>query len=95
MLLRNVSGILHMPPLNILPEDLRPFGTAWDTNNNSLSRTLPNASMELGKLIDNKVGIALAQMLGNIMIYRPNAISLIPRDPDCVKIGPVRIIGAI
>jgi len=34
-------------------------------------------------------------MLGGIPIVSPNANSLTPSSPDCVEVGPVRIIGGV
>ena len=34
-------------------------------------------------------------MLGDIPVERPNSNALIPPIPDCVEVGPVRIIGGI
>ena len=84
-----------MPPLVILPTELAKFGAAWTANNGSLSRTPPQSSGELGKLFDTAVGTALAVMLGGIPIEVPSATALTPPKPDCVEVGPVRIIGGV
>ena len=49
----------------------------------------------LGKMFDPAVGTALAVMLGGISIETPTATSLTPTRPDCVEVGPVRIIGGV
>lgn len=41
------------------------------------------------------VGTALAAMLGGVPITTPNANALTPSHPDCVEVGPVRIIGGV
>ena len=46
-------------------------------------------------MFDFAVGKALATMLGNIQIVTPNANALTPPQPDCVEVGPVRIIGGV
>jgi hypothetical protein len=90
-----VGKLKHMPQIVIAPEELLPFGEAWTRNDRRLSRTPPHSSMELGDLFDAKVGNALATMLGDIPIEKPGAEDLIPRQPDCVEVGPSRVIGGI
>lgn len=34
-------------------------------------------------------------MLGNISVVTPKATALIPSQPDCVEVGPVRVIGGV
>jgi len=34
-------------------------------------------------------------MLGGIPIYKPKGNSLLPPAPDCVEVGPVRVIGGV
>jgi hypothetical protein len=75
--------------------DLSQFGQAWQRNNNRLSRTPPFSSGELGKLFDTAVAQALSVMLGNLPIVQPNPNALIPPQPDCVELGPVRVIGGV
>ena len=45
--------------------------------------------------IDQSFGNTLAQMLGGIRVVRPNRNSLLPQDPDCVEVGPVRVVGGV
>ena len=84
-----------MPTLIISEPELAQFGAAWTANGGSLSRTPPQSSGELGKLFDTAVGTALAVMLGGISIEVPSATALTPPKPDCVEVGPVRIIGGV
>lgn len=84
-----------MPPLVIPPTEIARFGATWTANNGSLSRTPPQSSGELGKLFDMAVGTALAAMLGGVSIEVPSATTLTPPKPDCVEVGPVRIIGGV
>ena len=84
-----------MPPLVISQPELTQFGITWTANGGSLSRTPPQSSGELGKLFDTAVGAALAVMLGGIPIEVPSATTLTPPKPDCVEVGPVRIIGGV
>jgi hypothetical protein len=90
-----MSQLQHMPAIVIRPKELLPFGKAWTANGESLSRTPPYSSAQLGNLFDKRVGEALSSMLGGITIVTPNMNSLIPEQPDCVEVGPCRIIGGI
>ncbi len=84
-----------MPPLAISKTELANFGAAWTSNGDKLSRTPPYSSSELGGVFDMAVGTALSTMLGGRPIEVPNANSLTPPKPDCVEVGPVRIIGGV
>lgn len=84
-----------MPPIDIAQTELAKFGSTWLQNGERLSRTPPQSSGELGRLFDMAVGKALAAMLGGIEIISPNSNSLTPPRPDCVEVGPVRIIGGV
>ena len=90
-----MAGLASMPPIIISQDELAQFGRVWTTNDRRLSRTPPYSSGELGKLFDTSVGRALAVMLGGIPVVSPNANSLTPSSPDCVEVGPVRIIGGV
>jgi hypothetical protein len=68
------------------------IGRHWKVAKNEL----PKKHGELvGRLCDETVGNAIAQMLGGIPIKKPKANSLLPPDPDCVEVGPARVIGGI
>jgi hypothetical protein len=84
-----------MPPVTIDLADLAEFGRVWISNGERLSRTPPYSSGELGRLFDTAVGQALAAMLGGIQVAAPNANALTPPLPDCVEVGPVRVIGGV
>lgn len=88
-----MAKLATMPPLAISQAALADFGAAWTQNNGRLSRTPPFSSGELGKVFDMAVGVSLSVMLGGRPIVVPNANSLTPPQPDCVEVGPVRIIG--
>lgn len=90
-----MATLASMPPIVIAQEHLRPFGEAWTTNKGSLSRTPPFSSMQLGELFDTRVGNALATMLGGVPVVTPNANALLPAQPDCVEVGPCRIVGGV
>ncbi len=84
-----------MPPIVIPREELAEFGIAWINNGQRLSRTPPRSSSELGRFVDNIVGHALAAMLGGIPVVGTSSTALTPAQPDCVEVGPVRIIGGV
>jgi hypothetical protein len=84
-----------MPAINIDQAELANFGSTWLNNGKNLKRNPPYSSSQLGALFDNAVGKALAVMLGDIAIEVPNRNALTPAKPDCVEIGPVRIIGGV
>ncbi len=90
-----MAKLVTMPPLAISQSELAKFGAAWTANGGSLRRTPPQSSGELGRVFDMAVGTALAAMLGGIPIITPNGNSLTPSHPDCVEVGPVRIIGGV
>ena len=90
-----MAKLVTMPPLEISVAELSNFGAAWTANGGSLSRTPPYSSGDLGKVFDKAVGTALSAMLGGIPIITPSANSLTPPQPDCVEVGPVRIIGGV
>jgi hypothetical protein len=89
-----VARLAKMPALKIDRTELAEFGREW-LKKQSLSRTPPHSSAELGELFDRAVGNALAEMLGNIAVVKPSSNTLVPSQPDCVEVGPVRIIGGV
>jgi hypothetical protein len=90
-----MASLMSMPPIVISQTDLAEFGRIWNDNSGSLKRTPPYSSSDLGKLFDVSVGTALANLLGNIPVITPNSRSLTPSLPDCVEVGPVRVIGGV
>ncbi len=88
-----MATLQSMPPLQIDTQELAKFGEKWVENGQSLSRTPPYSSGNLGKVFDKALGNALAIMLGNIPIVKPNSNALIPSQPDCVEVGELRVIG--
>jgi hypothetical protein len=90
-----MANLASMPPITFSSRDLKPFGDRWLANGNNLSRTKPQSSIQFGDLFDSKVGAALAAMLGGIPIRKPTSTALTPAVPDCVEVGPVRIIGGV
>lgn len=52
--------------------------------------------MDFGLTFDRAVGKALSTMLGNIPIVEyKSASTLLPPQPDCVEVGPARVIGGV
>ena len=90
-----MAKLVTMPPLVIAQADLAKFGTTWTANGGSLSRTPPQSSGDLCEVFDTAVGIALAIMLGGITIEKPNGNSLTPAKPNCVEVGPVKVVGGV
>ena len=90
-----MARLVTMPPLILPQTTLAEFGAAWTANGGSLSRTPPQSSGDLGRVFDTAVGNALAAMLGGILVVVPNSNTLTPALPDCVEVGPVRIIGGV
>lgn len=55
-------------------------------------------SMDFGVIFDTAFGKSLAAMLGDIPVVKPPTrkdMLLVPAQPDCVEVGPTRIVGAI
>ena len=97
-----MARLTTMPPLVFDPAQIAAFGVRWAANGQSLSRTPPYSSGQLGAFFDQAVGQALAMMLGGIPIVTPGANALTPPPPpprsphaDCVEVGPVRILGGV
>lgn len=84
-----------MPTVEISRSELAEFGIMWKSRGGRLSRTPPRSSTQLANLLDTTVGQALAVMLGGIDVVRPNANSLSSSEPECVEVGPVRIMGGV
>jgi hypothetical protein len=92
---RAMAELGEMPPIDIRPADLLPFGQQWTANGGRLGRSSPHSSIELGRVFDQRIGEALAAMLGGISIITPSQNDLHPREPDAVEVGAVRIAGGV
>ena len=90
-----MANLGDMPPLTLDSAQLAKFGAEWAANNGKLDRSPPYSSIELGNLFDNTVAQSLSTMLGNIPVVAATATSLAAPRPDCVEIGPFRIIGGV
>ncbi|UKN42066.1 hypothetical protein [Mycobacterium lepromatosis] len=80
-----------MPGINLPTDELTTFGRKWLVS----SKFSKKDGMDFGTLIDVAVGGALSVMLGNIPVVVPTASQLQPSQPDCVEVGPVRIVGGV
>lgn len=92
----------HMPPLNISTAELKKWGGLWlGTDNPETGKSKKpksfdrQQSVNFASFIDVEFAKSLAEMLGGIPVERPSGNSLLPPIPDCVEVGPVRIIGGI
>lgn len=90
-----MASLGPMPRIRIPQAKLKKFGARWHSNGGALSRTPPESSSQLGALFDGAVGTALATLLGGVQTVTPLGTSLVPREPDCVEVGPVRIVGGV
>ena len=87
-----MANLKPMPPI-VLPVDrLIKIGKHWKPKDSELPKTQGEL---VGKLCDETVGRALATMLGGISVEKPKMNSLLPAGPDCVEVGPTRVIGGI
>jgi|ERR1051325_3802979 hypothetical protein len=87
-------AILRAMPAIVFPvNELLEIGRTWD----AATCTLAKAQGErLGHLCDRAVGQCLAEMLGGIPVVAPRSNRmLLPPEPDCVEVGPARMIGGI
>lgn len=92
----SVAQLSAMPPIIIDQSQLVPFGAAWTKADGRLPRNPPYSGALLGAMFDRAVGHALAAMLGNIPVVSPSsAYSLLPPQPNCVEVGPCRVVGGV
>ena len=92
----------NMPPLVISQTELAAWGKLWlDNVNPETGKSKEPSSFDrkqsvnFASFIDMAFGHALAKMLGDIPVQKPNSNSLLPPMQDCVEVGNVRIIGGI
>ena len=88
-----MPALQRMPPIELPVPKLAEIGTHWHAS----ALTLPKAWGEkVGDLCDRTVGKCLAEMLGGIPVVKPTkSTALLPPKPDCVEVGPARVIGGI
>jgi len=101
-----VPELLEMPRISIPQATLAQWGALWlgvsgsARADGSPQQKRPKSfdkkqGMEFGRVFDDAFGAALAKMLGDISVVRPNANALTPTEPDCVEVGTARVIGGI
>ncbi len=91
-----------MPRISISTEELKGWGQQWlsevnpETGKSKKSACFDrHQSVNFASFIDVAFANALAVMLGEIPVKRAKSSALIPPIPNCVEVGPVRIIGGI
>jgi hypothetical protein len=93
-----------MPAIAVSTVDMKLWGDAWlaDTvlHAGQTTSKYPNAfnkrqGSNFAGFIDREVASKLAMFLGGIPIVAGHPTNLQPSQPDCVEMGPVRIIGGI
>lgn len=89
-----MAALGSMPAVVIDQAELKNFGTQWEIKN-SLSRTPPCSSSQLGGLFDAAVGKSLTGLLGVGPPIVPSSSAIRPSQDDIVEVGPVRIVGGI
>ena len=96
----------EMPQISIPQATLARWGAFWLGASGSAKadgnpqQKRPNSfdkkqGMEFGRVFDEAFGAALAKMLGDVSVVRPNANALTPTESDCVEVGTARVIGGI
>jgi hypothetical protein len=81
----------EMPVIEVNTDDLLAWGEKWQVEQ-ALGK---KEGMDFGKAFDAPVGAALAVMLGDIDVIIPSPKALLPKHPDAVEVGPVRVVGGI
>jgi hypothetical protein len=90
-----MAALASMPRILIPVDDLTPFGQRWRESGDRLPRKPPYTSSQLGNVFDNRVGQALAALLGGVRIVTPNQYAIRPAEDDAVEVGPARVVGGI
>src|SRR5579864_2126993 len=80
-----------MPHLALDAPALARWGDSWNLH----KRFSKKEGIDFGKEFDRAFGASLAQMLGGIKVVTPSSVDLSASEPDCVEVGPVRIVGGI
>ena len=80
-----------MPQIEVSEADLEEWAQKWLVNEAFNKKE----GMHFGTVFDRQVGAALAALLGGIPVITPSRGELLPKEPDAVEVGPVRVIGGI
>lgn len=87
---------LHIAPLTSLEAGLPSELAGTVSENKYPSAFTKKQGMDFGLTFDRAVGTAFSQMLGDIeVIEYKTGSSLLPPKPECVEVGPARIIGGV
>lgn len=86
-----MPALQPMPPVNLPIVEFQKFGAVWLQNTSFTKKQ----QMDFGNLMNLAVGTSLAVMLGGVPIVVPKQNQLQPSLPDCVEVGPVRIVGGV
>lgn len=86
-----MASLQPMPPVAIAQPDLASAGAKWQVN----AAFDGKENAVFSAYLDNAVGHSMSVMLGNIPIEKPNQNQLLPVKPDCVEVGPVRVVGGV
>jgi hypothetical protein len=86
-----VALLEDMPTIELSHEALVPWARKWLVNL-AFSK---KEGMDFGVVFDRAVGEALSVMLGGVEIITPNQNELMPKKPNAVEVGPVRVVGGI
>ena len=97
-----MAELQRMPFISIDNQELILWGKRWlsDQNDSNNHTKEPNSfdrqqSVNFASFIDMAFGKAISEMLGGIDIVLPLTNSLLPKYPDVVEVGPVRIVGGV
>jgi hypothetical protein len=81
----------EMPEIEIDEKVLKAWGAKWLTKKSFGKKE----GMDFGKVFDEAVATAIAEMLGGIPVKEPVSTALQPKVADCVELGNTRIVGGI
>jgi hypothetical protein len=94
-----------MPAIVVPTKDLIAWGKVWKKRKNINIKGKERMAedcfdkkqgMDFSKVFDRAIGNSLAVMLGRVEIDpKPGMKSLLPKKPDIVEVGTVRVIGGI
>lgn len=87
-----MAALQAIPAIVLPAAQLQAFGQLWTNGGQKFTK---KESMAFGVVFDKAVADALAVMLGNIAVVKPNARALMPAAPDVVEHGACRIAGGV
>jgi CO dehydrogenase/acetyl-CoA synthase delta subunit len=97
-----MAELHEMPIIEIDQSELKKWGAKWQKNLNEETGKKKakyyfdkQQSVNFASFIDFAFGSAISKMLGNINVETPLGKSLLPKSPDIVEVGDVRIVGGV